>query len=49
MYAGDSRVTSNVPGEGQGDYDGMPPSESGPALEVIEMANGETIWYEPVC
>lgn len=44
MYAGDSRVASAVSGDGQNDYDGLRPSESGPALEVIEMANGETIW-----
>jgi len=45
MYSGgDSRVPSTVPMEGHGDYDGLHPSESGPALEVIEMANGETIW-----
>ena len=51
MYAGDSRP----PGQGMGDphvlnatpssTDLPPSSESGPALEVIEMANGETIWF----
>ena len=45
MYAGDSRVPSAVPGEAHSDVEGMPPSESGPALEVVEMANGETIWF----
>jgi len=52
MYAGESRVPSmasvdqngppmnqqNIKGEQQG------ASESGPALEVIQLANGETIW-----
>jgi hypothetical protein len=43
MYSGDSRVPSTVPMEGI-DHDALHPSESGPALEVIELANGETIW-----
>ena len=27
------------------DVDGAVPVESGPAIEVIELANGETVWY----
>ncbi|KAF9466343.1 hypothetical protein BDZ94DRAFT_1233950 [Collybia nuda] len=50
MYAGESRATSsaaNVPItsdtlQTQGDY--LPTSETGPALELVEFANGETIW-----
>jgi len=54
MYAGDSKVPTSVVNDSQGlnnsqssrtpDPDHLPASESGPALEVIEMANGETIW-----
>jgi hypothetical protein len=53
MYAGDSKP----PGQGTGEphvlnatpssTDLPPTSESGPALEVIEMANGDTIWFVP--
>lgn len=47
MYAGDSRGTStanpDIPAAGSSQQ-GEPLSESGPALEVIELANGETIW-----
>ena len=49
MYAGD-RPSSTLHAEPQGlgntlqpTKDGM--ADSGPAIEVIEMANGETIWY----
>ncbi|KAI0948569.1 hypothetical protein AcW1_005414 [Taiwanofungus camphoratus] len=49
MYAGDSRIPNAAHAEAQGSNssqhiqtDTIP--ESGPALEVIEMANGETIW-----
>lgn len=48
MYAGDSRGTSSgnpdvvVAGPSQ-QGDALP--EAGQALEVIELANGETIWY----
>ncbi|EIW60763.1 uncharacterized protein TRAVEDRAFT_71059 [Trametes versicolor FP-101664 SS1] len=47
MYAGDGRgqmLSAESPGAGssQGQREAIP--ESGPALEVIEMANGETIW-----
>lgn len=46
MYAGD-RPTSSVNADSQASTlqvskDGV--ADSGPALEVIEMANGETIW-----
>lgn len=49
MYAGDSRTPSAAFAEGQaitsgpsiqGDIGG----ETGTAVEVIELANGETIW-----
>ena len=46
MYSGDGRgvLSAESPGDGSSHgQDGIP--ESGPALEVIEMANGETIWY----
>ena len=40
MYSGDSRAVSMaVPDEGQ------VPQEAQPALEVIELASGETVWY----
>lgn len=51
MYAGESRaassaanvpITSDAP-QSQGDY--PPTSETGPALELVEFANGETIWW----
>lgn len=48
MYAGDRPLSSmNVDSQGAATSllspkDGLP--ESGPALELIEMANGETIW-----
>ncbi|KAJ2975787.1 hypothetical protein NUW54_g11672 [Trametes sanguinea] len=47
MYAGDSRgqmLSAESPGAGgsQAQREAIP--EAGPALEVIEMANGETIW-----
>ena len=46
MYAGDSRPLLSVESPGGGSShanDAIP--ESGTALEGIEMANGETIWY----
>ena len=36
MYAGESRSPSAVPQE---------PTDSGAGVEVIQLANGETIWY----
>ena len=45
MYAGDNRgqhLSAESPG-GASPHDAIP--EAGPALELIEMANGETIWY----
>ncbi|KAI0350253.1 hypothetical protein OH77DRAFT_1525055 [Trametes cingulata] len=47
MYAGDSRgqmLSAESPGAGgsQAQREAIP--EAGPALEVIELANGETIW-----
>ena len=42
MYAGESRAPSVA--HQRDDVDGAPPLESGPAIEVIELANGETIW-----
>lgn len=40
MYSGESRVVSMA----AGGEDGQPPSEAQPAVEVIELANGEAIW-----
>ena len=38
-------LSADTPGAaGSQAHDGLP--EAGQALEVIEMANGETIWYE---
>lgn len=42
MYAEDSRAPSVA--QQRDDVDGTYPTESGPAIEVIELANGETIW-----
>ena len=43
MYAEDSRAPSVA--HHKDDVDGGYPVESGPAIEVIELANGETVWY----
>lgn len=42
MYAEDSRAPSVT--HQRDDGDGTNPLETGPAIEVIELANGETIW-----
>ena len=45
IYSGDNRgmLAAESPGGASSQVqDGIP--ESGPALELIEMANGETIW-----
>lgn len=42
MYAEDNRTPSA--GQQRDDADGAHPLESGQAIEVIELANGETIW-----
>lgn len=39
MYSGESRAVSMDAGD-----DGQVPQETQPALEVIELANGETVW-----
>ena len=47
MYSGDSRGTNTANADVAGSSsqaDEILP-ESGPALEVIEYANGETIWF----
>jgi hypothetical protein len=50
MYAGESRVSSmtpvdpNGPGDQQNSKAEQGAADSGPALEVIQLANGETIW-----
>ncbi|EIN07813.1 hypothetical protein PUNSTDRAFT_45295 [Punctularia strigosozonata HHB-11173 SS5] len=46
MYAGDGGVTSDGQEGGNGKLDSDPSDNQGnrPALEVIELANGETIW-----
>lgn len=45
MYSGESKHTSTVVDDAgtERDHDGTVVQE-GPAVEVIEMANGETIW-----
>ncbi|KAL6307923.1 hypothetical protein BKA93DRAFT_766564 [Sparassis latifolia] len=49
MYAGDSRSGNTFAADGQGASTSLNPHndsipESRPALEVVELANGETIW-----
>lgn len=46
MYSGESKHTSAVVDDAGTEHnqDGSAAQE-GPAIEVIEMANGETIWY----
>ena len=50
MYAGESRVSSMMPVDPNGPVDQQNSkaeqgvADSGPALEVIQLANGETIW-----
>ena len=50
MYAGESRVPSmapvdpNNPVDQQNSKVEQGTADSGPALEVIQLANGETIW-----
>jgi hypothetical protein len=51
MYAGESRVSSmaapvdvNGPLDQQNSKTEQGTSDSGPALEVIQLANGETVW-----
>lgn len=54
MYSGESKaagpspITANGPDTGQTSQNPNDVSsnlDSGPALEVIELANGETIWF----
>ena len=47
MYSGDSRAASsaNADAAGPSSQGDEAPSEGGPALEVIEYADGETIWF----
>lgn len=50
MYAGESRVPSMAPVDPNSPVDQQNfkaeqgAADSGPALEVIQLANGETIW-----
>jgi hypothetical protein len=48
MYTGDAKSAvshgNDLHGAARLNADGQVNSESGPALELIEMANGETIW-----
>jgi hypothetical protein len=54
MYAGDVKPTISVTADGQQpDASGSNPStlhnlEPGTAVEVLELANGETIWWVAV-
>ena len=43
MYAEESNAPSVS--HQRDDTEGGYPLESGPAIEVIELANGETVWY----
>lgn len=43
MYAGDSKGTA--PAHPDNLTPSGPQPEGGQALEVVELANGETIWY----
>jgi serine/arginine repetitive matrix protein 2 len=43
MYDGEDRAPSVA--HQRDDVDGASPPEPGPAIEVIELANGETVWY----
>jgi hypothetical protein len=55
MYAGERKSVTSVPGDinrpntsmssQSGNPDNMTPSDSGPAIELIELANGEAIWF----
>jgi len=52
MYSGENKPATLAGFDPQGAQqapqratDGTTGSEGGPALEVIEMANGETIWF----
>lgn len=47
MYTSESRaINGAVPdGAGASGSQRVGEEESGPAVEVIELANGETIWY----
>lgn len=48
MYAGESRVASVVAVDPNAHADQQTRGdlfESGPALELVELANGETIWF----
>lgn len=47
MYTTDSRAINGAgpDGFGAGSSQRVGEEESGPAVEVIELANGETIWY----
>ena len=46
MYTGDRSASTELEPP-KTPEDGMPEIEDGQALEVIELANGETIWYVP--
>ena len=49
MYSGDSRMAnaavSDAPAASTSQQGEAMPDSSGPALEVIEYADGETIWF----
>jgi hypothetical protein len=44
MYTGESRVSSMTPVDQQNSKSEQGAADSGPALEVIQLANGETVW-----
>jgi len=49
MYAGESKHASAVMVEPGKEHGHDMAAQEGTAVEVIEMANGETIWYVPHC
>jgi hypothetical protein len=54
MYTGDVKPTISVTADGQqpdtssSDPNALHNLEPGTAVEVLELANGETIWWVPV-
>jgi hypothetical protein len=54
MYAGERAASSaandpHVPDTSLTHGDQLPASEAVPAVEVIELANGQTIWFVIFC
>lgn len=45
MYAEESRAAAVLPINETSQSNAPLPPDSGPALELLELANGELIWY----